>query len=77
MPDERVARQLHFSYGVHPVPQPARVTDWDVFTRAWVAEHGLPGTIVILLRGPSRDRPHGNHALELVQLGTAAGTGAP
>src|SRR5690349_23981739 len=27
-PDEPVARRLHLSYGVHPVPHAAEVTDW-------------------------------------------------
>jgi pyruvate kinase len=65
---ERVARQLHFSYGVHPVRQLVPIADWNAFTHEWVASHGLSGTMAVLVRGPSADRPHANHALELVDL---------
>jgi pyruvate kinase len=68
-PDEGVARHLHFSYGVHPVRQTGRVEDWDAFTRELVASHGLPGTLALLLRGPTEDPPRANHAMELIHLG--------
>jgi pyruvate kinase len=68
-PSERVARQLHFSYGVHPVRQPGAVADWTAFTREWVASNGLTGTMAMLLSGPSPDNPRANHVMELVDLG--------
>jgi pyruvate kinase len=67
---EKVARQLHFSYGVQPVRQPETVTDWNAFTREWIASNGLPGTMAILLHGPAPDTPsEKNHVMELVGLG--------
>jgi pyruvate kinase len=66
---ERVSRQLHFSYGVHPVRQSEPIADWSAFTREWVTSHHLSGTMAVLLRGPSADRPHANHAMELIDLG--------
>jgi pyruvate kinase len=72
-PSERVARQLHLSYGVHPVCQPGPVADWNAFTREWVASHGLMGTMAVLLRGPLSDHPPANHAMELIDLGMAEG----
>jgi pyruvate kinase len=65
---EQLARHLHFSYGVHAVLEPEPVADWNAFTRAWVASHGLPGAMAILLRGPSADRSSPNHAMELIDL---------
>jgi pyruvate kinase len=65
---EPVARHLHFSYGVHPVRPLDPVDDWDAFTREWVRSHGLPGTIALLLRGPSQNPPRRNHAVELIDL---------
>jgi pyruvate kinase len=67
---ERTARQLHFSYGVHPVRQAGPIADWNAFTGEWVASHSLSGTMAVLLRGPSAGRPLANHAMELVDLGT-------
>ena len=68
---ERAARHLHFSYGVQPVVPVDPVDDWDRFTREWVSSHRLPGSIAVLLRGPSENPPRANHALELIHLGTA------
>jgi pyruvate kinase len=68
-PSEQVARQLHFSYGVHPGVRPTPVSDWDEFTREWVVSHGLPGAMAMLLRGPSADGARSNHAMELLELG--------
>src|SRR5262245_17303462 len=69
---ERVARHLHFSYGVHPVRPSGQVDDWDTFTREFVASHDLPGTIAVLLRGPSEDPRRANHTMELIDLQTQA-----
>jgi len=66
---ERVARELQFSYGVHPVFEAEPVADWSLFTREWVASHGLSGTMGVVLRGPSVNRP--NHVMELIDLTTS------
>jgi pyruvate kinase len=71
-PNEGVARSLHFSYGVHPVQQSEPVDDWEAFTRAWVASHGLPATMALLLRGPSQDSHRTSHAVELIDLSPPA-----
>jgi pyruvate kinase len=71
-PSERVARELRLSYGVHPVLRSEPVADWQRFTREWVAAQGLSGRLALLLRGPSPDRPHAHHAMELVDVGTPA-----
>ncbi len=68
-PREPVARHLLLSYGVHPVWQTGPVTDWDAFTREWVASHGLSGPMAVLLHGPSADHPHAKHTMELIDLG--------
>jgi pyruvate kinase len=65
---EQVARELHLSYGVHPVCRPDPVTDWDAFAREWVSAHALSGTMAVLLRGPSADHPDANHTMELIDL---------
>jgi pyruvate kinase len=70
-PSEWIARQLHFSYGVHPELEPGPVSDWNAFTREWVRSHGLAGTMAVLLRGPSAAHPRANHAMELVDLGAS------
>jgi pyruvate kinase len=55
---------------VHPARQLEPVADWNAFAREWVASHGLSGALALLVRGPSVDRPHANHAVELIDLGT-------
>jgi pyruvate kinase len=69
---ERVARQLHFSYGVHPELRPAPTSNWNDFTREWVVSHGLPGAMAMLLRGPAADGSRSNHAMELLDLAAPA-----
>ena len=71
---ERVARQLHLSYGVHPEVGPESVSDWGAFTRDWVHAHDVAGALAVLLGGPSAERPHANHAIELVDLGMPPST---
>jgi hypothetical protein len=70
-----VARHLNFSYGVHPDLHPGPIEDWSTFTREWVHSHRLAGTMAVLLRGPSADRPHANHAMELLDLGVPTAEG--
>jgi hypothetical protein len=48
------------------------VTDWNAFTREWIAARGLEGTTAVLLRGPSSGPTRTNHALELVELAERA-----
>jgi pyruvate kinase len=67
-PNEGVARNLHFSYGVHPVRQSEPIVDWDAFAREWVRSHGLEGSMAVLLRGPSQDPQRTNHVMELIAL---------
>ena len=66
---DQVARQLHLSYGVHPVREPGPVRDWNAFVRDWVTSNGLPGAMAVLLHGPSPEQPDANHTMELVDLG--------
>jgi pyruvate kinase len=74
-PSEQVARHLHFSYGVHPVRRDEAVGDWSNFTRDWVRAHRLSGSLAMLVRGPSREHPHTNHAMELIDLTSSAQPG--
>ena len=67
-PNPAAAQGLQFSYGVHPVEVSEDRADWNDFTRQWLAEHGIDDGMVLLVQGPSRAHPGGNHRLELLEL---------
>jgi pyruvate kinase len=64
-----VLRRLLFSYGIEPLRLEGHAEDWTGFTRRWVLEHGLPGSLAILVRGPSASQAGSGPSLELVDVG--------
>ena len=62
------ARQLAFSYGVHPVPIDAGLSDWTAFTREHLRTLDARGDVAVLVRGPSPLAPDVNHGLEIITL---------
>ena len=50
-PRESVCQELLFSYGVYPVYQQYRPNNWEKWTRDWLADHGLEGTLALLTQG--------------------------
>jgi pyruvate kinase len=65
---ESAARHLQFTYGIEPVFIPQPPTDWTTFTRDCVRVEKLPGSVALLIQGPSPDHPHANHRMEILQL---------
>ena len=62
------ARQLAFSYGVHPIPVGDDLSDWTDFSRDHLRALGATGTVAVLVRGPSPLAPGVNHGLEIIAL---------
>ena len=67
--DAAVCRGLAFSYGVHPVPLAQEPENWRDFARQWLREHQVPGTVAMLVAGPSTRNPDANHRLEFLRVG--------
>ncbi|MGZ8474003.1 MAG: pyruvate kinase [Candidatus Deferrimicrobiaceae bacterium] len=65
---QETCQGLQFSFGVHPVKLDAAPKDWRSWARQWVAEKGVPGEYLILVEGPSPDRPDVTHRLEVIDL---------
>ncbi len=65
---ESVCRGLQFSYGVYPVCEPDAVPDWSAYVKTWISAHQVKGESAILIEGPSRLYPDGNHKLEIVDV---------
>jgi len=63
-----VCRQLHFSYGVHPIHRVVVDQDWTSFAREWVRAQKLPGDLVLLVAGPSDEEPDASFRLEMISL---------
>jgi pyruvate kinase len=76
-PASAVCQGLAFSYGVYPVQLDADPENWSDFACAWLAEHGLPSGIAMLVSGPSSRHPQANYRLEFMRLGEVAGAPKP
>ena len=50
-PRETACQQLQFSYGVYPVFQQYRPTNWEKYARDWLADHDLHGDLALLTQG--------------------------
>ncbi|MEW6252026.1 MAG: pyruvate kinase [Planctomycetota bacterium] len=68
-PDPAVRQGLAFSYGVHPMELAVEPESWRDVARAWLHEHGLPGSIAMLVAGPSTQRPDANYRIEFMRVG--------
>jgi pyruvate kinase len=66
--DEQVCQNLAFSYGVHPMHVTSQPDNWNAFGRQWVREHGIPGTLAMLVAGPSTQNPGDNYRLEFLRV---------
>jgi pyruvate kinase len=67
--DPTVCQELAFSYGVEPVQLVEDPKNWRDFARAWLREHQIPGTIALLVAGPSTQNPEANYRLEFLKVG--------
>jgi pyruvate kinase len=63
-----VCQGLVFSYGVHPVELADDPQNWSDFARQWLSEHNIPGTIAMIVAGPSSRHPDANHRLEFLRV---------
>ena len=68
--DHPSCQGLAFSYGVFPVERGAATVDWHQFAEAWVAAHELPGTLAMLVAGPSTHSPAANDRVEFMCVGS-------
>jgi pyruvate kinase len=68
--DENICQGLAFSYGVHPVLIKDDPVSWPEFSRQWIKEHQLPGTVAMLVAGPSLHNPDADYRLEFIRLGS-------
>ena len=75
-PNPSAAQNLQFSYGVHAIEVEHDRADWTDFVRHWLAQRGVREGVVLLTQGPSAESPHGNHRMEIIELGAAHAPGA-
>ncbi len=65
-PDESVCKGLAFSYGVHPVKITNEPDSWPEYARNWLRKHDLPGSIAMLVSGPSHINRDADYRLEFI-----------
>jgi pyruvate kinase len=66
--DEKVCRELCFSYGVFGVHEPDHPTAWRPWIRSFFEKQEIPGKLVVLTEGPSRKHPERNNRMEIIDL---------
>jgi pyruvate kinase len=67
--DPAVCQELSFSGGVEPVQLARDPASWREFARTWLKEHRLPGSVALLVAGPSPHHPDANYRLEFLNVG--------
>jgi pyruvate kinase len=66
--DPAVCRNLSFSYGVQPIEMADEIEDWPAFAQNWLRQQGMPGSVAVLVAGPSPSHPEANHRIEFLRL---------
>jgi pyruvate kinase len=66
--DPAVCRNLAFSYGVHAMESMEEVENWRGFAVSWLREQGVPGSMAVLVAGPSPRHPEDNYRIEFLRL---------
>jgi len=72
--DTVVCQGLVFSYGVHPVHITEDPASWYEFAREWLREHEVPGTLTMLVAGPSPRHPDAAQRIEFLRVGAVRRT---
>jgi pyruvate kinase len=67
--DNNVCQGLAFSYGVHPVLLKDEPVSWSGFVRQWLCDQNLPGTIAMVVAGPSPNHPDDDYRMEFIRVG--------
>jgi len=63
-----VCQGLVFSYGVHPQSLTSEPENWCEFASACLREHGVAGSIALLVAGPSDNTPNANYRIEFMRV---------
>jgi pyruvate kinase len=66
--DRAICQGLAFSYGTHPVQLADDPENWRTFAQQWLEDHQLPGSVAMLVAGPSTRNPDANHRLEFLRV---------
>jgi pyruvate kinase len=64
-----VCQGLAFSYGVYAEQIAEDPDSWRDFARDWLGKHQVPGTVAMLVAGPSPRNPAANHRIEFLRVG--------
>jgi pyruvate kinase len=67
--DPAVCQGLAFSYGVHSVQLADEPDNWRNFARGWLRTQQVPGSVAMLVAGPSMRNPDANHRIEFMRVG--------
>ena len=67
--NDDVCQALAFSYGVQTVRMVDDPENWSDFAKGWLRQHGVSGSVAMLVAGPSKRDPNANHRIEFLRVG--------
>jgi pyruvate kinase len=67
-PSESTCQELLFSYGVYPIYQQYRPSNWEKFTRDWLAEHNLHGKLALMTQGSGTNQGGYSNRIGFINL---------
>ena len=66
--DPLVCQGLLFSHGIEPIQLVEDPHNWRDFAEGWLKENHIPGTIAMLVAGPSTRNPDANYRIEFLRV---------
>ena len=66
---ETTCQNLQFSYGVYPVHVTDHPSDWEMYARDWLQQHGMARGLVLLTQGLSAPHAGGTNRIEIIDFG--------
>ena len=67
-PNADICQGLAFSSGVYPVEVSEYPEEWSEFSRRWLAEHQVAGSVGLLVAASSTRNPDANYRIEFIRL---------
>jgi pyruvate kinase len=71
-PSDKTCQELLFSYGVLPVPYTDHPENWTEFATRMAQTHGIKGSHIVVIEGPSPAHPQANHRMEIINIARQA-----
>jgi pyruvate kinase len=72
-PSEATCQSLQFSYGVYAVHEKSRPSNWEQYSRDWLAAYGLNGEMALLTQGSGTGQTGSTNKIGFIELSKPKG----